>query len=251
MAGPTNVSSSALQSSGLVQHRRRLNTWQAIRAEVLRRIRAGEWPPGTLIPTEQALSVEMGCARATVNRAMRELADSGIIQRRRKVGTRVTATRSRRSTLRLPAIRDEIEGMGASYRYVMTTCEMSLPSPEAMQALQVDAQDSLLLVRSRHMADDVPHCCEAIWLNPRVLSLPDPTIFEKEPPQEWLARNLPVEQSGFSILAEGLTSDCALSLDVDPGTAVLLIERVNSLDAIPVTFARQFYSPNHRLMVDD
>ncbi len=103
MAKLSQGSSVTIRSSGVDAERRRLNTWQAIRADVLGRIRSGEWPPGSLIPTEQMLSIEMGCARATVNRALRELADSGIIQRRRKVGTRVTATTSRRTTLSLPS----------------------------------------------------------------------------------------------------------------------------------------------------
>lgn len=231
--------------------RRRLNTWQAIRAEVLSRIRSGEWPPGSLIPTEQALSVELGCARATVNRALRELADSGIIQRRRKVGTRVTATSSRRTTLSLPAIRDEIEALGASYSYQMTECVTCRPTGPAMQALQVDADDMLLLVKSRHMADALPHCCEAIWLNPRALSLPDPELFGTEPPQEWLARNLPVTQTRFSILAEGASGSCAVNLSIDTGTPVMAIERVNTLEALPVSFARQFYPPRHRLVLED
>ena len=50
--------------------------WEDIRAEVLRRIRARDWPPGALIPGEEALAEEFGVARATVNRALRDLAES-------------------------------------------------------------------------------------------------------------------------------------------------------------------------------
>lgn len=203
-----------------------------------------------MIPTEQMLSVEMGCARATVNRALRELADSGIIQRRRKVGTRVTATSSRRTTLALPVIRDEIEALGARYVYQMTECVSSQPSVAAMQALQVDADDTLLLVKSRYLADDRPHCCEVIWLNPRALSLPDIQTFATEPPQEWLARTLPVTQSRYSILAESASGSCALNLAVSPGMPVMTIERVNTLDGLPVSFARQMYPPMHRLILE-
>lgn len=241
----------SFRASGVDQTRRRLNTWQAIRADVLARIRSGEWAPGALIPTEQALSVEMGCARATVNRALRELADSGIIQRRRKVGTRVSATPSRRATLSLPVIRDEIETLGAAYGYQMTECVTSKPSPQAMRALQVDADHDLILVKSRFTADDRPHCCEAIWLNPQALDLPDLRDFHDEPPQEWLARTLPVTQSRFSILAEGATGSCAVNLGITPGTPVMVIERVNTLGGLPVSFTRQFYPPMHRLVLGE
>mgnify|MGYP000374306696 CR=1 FL=1 len=65
--------------------------WEDIRAEVLSRIRSKAWPLGTLIPGEEALAQEFGVARATVNRALSELARSGVLERKRKAGTRVAA----------------------------------------------------------------------------------------------------------------------------------------------------------------
>jgi GntR family transcriptional regulator, histidine utilization repressor len=56
--------------------------WEDIRAEVLRRIRARDWPPGGLIPGEEALAEEFGVARATVNRALTALAEAGVIERK-------------------------------------------------------------------------------------------------------------------------------------------------------------------------
>ena len=114
-----------------------------------------------------------------------------------------------------------------------------------MQALQVDADDMMLLVKSRYLADDRPHCCEAIWLNPRALALPDFHLFAHEPPQEWLARSLPVTQSRFSILAEGASGSCAVNLTIDPGTPVMTIERVNPRGcAAGRCRPRQFYPPD-------
>lgn len=57
---------------------------------MLNRIRNGTWPEGGLIPTEAELAAEFGCARAT-NRALQALAQSGVLERRRKVGTRVVS----------------------------------------------------------------------------------------------------------------------------------------------------------------
>lgn len=228
-----------------------MNTWQSVRAEVLERIRSREWPPGELIPTEQQLSVELGCARATVNRALRELADSGIIERRRKVGTRVTAISSRRTTLEMPVIRDEIESLGATYDYRLTSFGRSVPTDAAMRALQVSPTDEMILIKAQHMANGAPHCCEAIWLNPRGLPPMSSADFEAQPAHEWLARNIPLTHGRFSILAEGASGDCARNLQVANGTPVLTIERVNWSDTNPISFARQFYPPHHRLVSED
>ncbi|SNT73043.1 GntR family transcriptional regulator, histidine utilization repressor [Paracoccus seriniphilus] len=230
---------------------KRMNTWQSVRAEVLRRIRSREWPPGELIPTEQQLAVQLGCARATVNRALRELADNGIIERRRKVGTRVTATPSRRTTLEMSVIRDEIEAMGAEYGYRLTSFSRSYPTEEAMRALQVSSTDELLIIKANYTADGEPHCCEAVWLNPRTLPPLTREELEDQPAHDWLARNVPLTQGRFCILAEGATGDCATNLGVAAGTPVLTIERINWSDATPVSFARQFYPPKHRLISED
>ena len=136
----------SLRASGAAGGGRRMNTWQSVRADVLDRIRSREWPPGELIPTEQELAHSMGCARATVNRALRELADSGIIERRRKVGTRVAATSARRTVLDMPAVRTEIEGMGAAYSYVLASFTTQRPTEAAARALQVPASQELVLV---------------------------------------------------------------------------------------------------------
>lgn len=231
--------------------KRGANSWQSIRDHVLGRIRTGDWAPGDLIPTEQELARQMGCARATVNRALRELADSGILQRRRKVGTRVAATPLRRTTLRLPVMRDEIEALDAIYGYEMTGCETRLPSARAADALHVAAPEKLLMVRSRYLASGRPHACEAVWLRPGIIDLPECRHFRGETVHDWLARSLAITQTRFSILSEGASGSCALSLGVSVGSPVLTIERTSLVDDLPVAFARQFYPPDHRLVFGD
>ena len=60
------------------------NSWQSVQEEVLARIHSRQWKPGDLIPNEADLAQEFGCARATVNRALQNLADEGLLDRRRK-----------------------------------------------------------------------------------------------------------------------------------------------------------------------
>lgn len=230
---------------------RRPNTWQSVRNEVLSRIRSREWAPGELIPTEQELSVELGCARATVNRALRELADSGIVERRRKVGTRVAATPSRRATLEIAVIRDEIEAMGADYGYFLHSSAVISPPAHVAQQLQLGPTDQVLMAKSRFTADGAPHCCEIIWLNLAALPAITAETLAKIPAHEWLARNTPLTHGRFSILAEGASGDCAGNLRVPDGTPVLTIERTNWSDTTPVSFARQFYPPDHRLLCEE
>lgn len=228
-----------------------MNTWQSVRAEVMERIRSREWLPGELIPTEQELSVQLGCARATVNRALRELAESGLIERRRKVGTRVAATPSRRTTLEMPVMRQEIEALGAKYGYELTSFSHVPAHSRAAKALQLAPGEELLLIKAKYLADGQPHCCEAIWLNPTTLPPLSRADLERQPAHEWLARNVAITHGQFSILAEGASGDCARNLSVEDGTPLLTIERINWSDTTPVSFGRQFYPPQHRLVSED
>ena len=88
-----------------------------IKHHVLGKIRAGAWPPGTLIPKERELAEAFGCARMTVHRALRELADEGVVERRRRSGTRVALQTTRSAMLEIPRVDQEIERQGAIYRY--------------------------------------------------------------------------------------------------------------------------------------
>ena len=83
-------------------------TYRDVKTDILSKITKGEWPLGSLVPNEVDLAETYGCARATVNRAMRELADEGFIERRRKAGTRVRMAPVRQARFDIPLVRAEI-----------------------------------------------------------------------------------------------------------------------------------------------
>lgn len=79
--------------------------------------RRGIWAQGELIPNEADLALEFGCAPNTVNRALRTVADTGLLDRRCKAGTRVAVQPVAKATLIIPDIRSEIEERGQTYGY--------------------------------------------------------------------------------------------------------------------------------------
>ncbi len=64
--------------------------------ELEKRIRAGVYPADTALPPRPELAREFGVARATLDRAIRELAHSGLVAGRYGSGTYVAADRGRR-----------------------------------------------------------------------------------------------------------------------------------------------------------
>ena len=59
----------------------------ALAAALRARIVAGEWPPGSAIPAEQALAAEHGVALGTMRRALDLLAEQGLLDRIHGRGT--------------------------------------------------------------------------------------------------------------------------------------------------------------------
>src|ERR1022692_2354693 len=55
--------------------------------ELQRRIEGGEWPPGSMMPSEHQLSDEFGIARPTVVRALRVLRQEGWIETQQGKGS--------------------------------------------------------------------------------------------------------------------------------------------------------------------
>ncbi|MFC3117536.1 GntR family transcriptional regulator [Jhaorihella thermophila] len=80
-------------------------------------------------PHEADLARELGCARATVNRALRAVAEDGLIERRRRAGSRVALHPVRKARLDIPVIRVEVESRGLPYHFSLTSKSDELPPP--------------------------------------------------------------------------------------------------------------------------
>lgn len=57
--------------------------------EMENRVVTGKWPINSLIPSEQELGLEFECGRSTIGKAIDRLVHEGLVERRRRSGTRV------------------------------------------------------------------------------------------------------------------------------------------------------------------
>src|ERR1700722_2701090 len=91
--------------------------YKQIRLDIERRILTGEWPPGYRIPFEHQLMARYGCSRMTVSKALSELTQADLIERRRRAGTFVRRPKFLSAVLNIPDIRAEINPLGPSHRH--------------------------------------------------------------------------------------------------------------------------------------
>ncbi|MBI4805474.1 MAG: GntR family transcriptional regulator [Desulfovibrio sp.] len=63
--------------------------YQQVKDTLLKRIAAGDWPPGTFLPSEYALAKEYGVSQGTLRKALNELTSEGRVVRYQGKGTAV------------------------------------------------------------------------------------------------------------------------------------------------------------------
>lgn len=225
--------------------------WEDIRAEVLARIRSRVWGSGDVIPGEETLAQEFGVARATVNRALTELARAGVLERKRKAGTRVAALPVRRATFDIPVIRAEVQGRGQTYGIRLIRQEISRPplSVAAQLGWPIaggEALGGMMALETLHLADGLPYAHELRWLNLDVLPDPRPD-FAGISANEWLVAHVPFVTGDIAFSAEAAGEEVGRAMGLDPATPVLVTERCTWGEAAPVTCVRLTHAPGYRV----
>jgi GntR family histidine utilization transcriptional repressor len=221
--------------------------WQSVQDEVLRRIHSREWKPGDLIPNETDLAQEFGCARTTVNRALRSLAESGLLDRRRKAGTRVASQPIAKATLNIAVIRTEIEDRGQKYGYQLISRTEVVPPIAVSAAMATDAGQKLLYIRALHIADSKPYALEERWINTTVVPSALSETFKAVSANEWLLKNTPYTHGEIAFSATAASKDDGAALGCRTQTALFAIDRLTWDNAMSVTKVRLVFAPGHQL----
>lgn len=222
-------------------------TFREVAAEIMRRITTGPWGPGTLLPGEVELAEEFGCSRTTVNRAMREVTDLGLVERRRKSGTRVRLSPLREVRFEMPQVRAEIERAGGRYRYALIE-RQALLMPEWLRSrmgLPLAAQ--AVHVICVHHASGEPFQMENRWINAAALPEALDQDFTTVSPSEWLIATVPFSQveASFQATRAGLLEVTHLGFEI--GEPVFVAERNTWWQDAPITHVRLSYRRGYRM----
>lgn len=222
-------------------------TFRDIKTDILRRIASGEWAPGTRLPNELDLAREFGTARATVNRAMRELVDDGIVQRKRKAGTHVRSVPLRQIRLHIPVVRSEIEEQGAGYRYALLHSTIGRPPDWLRARLSLAPTNEVRHLTCIHFADGNPYQMEDRWINLSATPAARLADFSQSGPSEWLIRQVPFSDVEVSFSATAADAGQAENLGCAKGDPLFRIERQTFWQSQPITFVRLIYQRGYRL----
>jgi DNA-binding GntR family transcriptional regulator len=151
--------------------------YRAIANQLQDRINAGEWPPGTRMPTESALAAEFGVNRLTIRQALAQLRQIGAIDIRQGSGTYVSVPRPPILEISIDAADQAVDtgSVHASIKSIShNVTESPLgyeadPNPRAAGHLGLDAGylGRLDIVCD---SDGVPFSVSSYWLDDRRFS---------------------------------------------------------------------------------
>lgn len=209
-----------------------------IEQEIRRRIQSGEWRAGDRIPSELEIMKVTGSSRATVSKALTNLANARLIVRQRKTGSHVRETTEQHSVLAMLDVRQEIESSGRKYAYQVIERRRLTAGTETAYWPEATYGERLLWIFATHCADGQPEVLEERLI--RLSLAPDAVDepFVESPPSSWLVARIPCTRIVHAIRAKVATASEASRLKVPKGSALLVSERRTWCDTTPVTWVR-------------
>ena len=140
-----------------------------IKKTIQKKIRSGEWLAGQKLPSENDLVVALGVSRMTINRALRELTQGGLINRVHGLGSFVAEAPRHASLIELKDIALEVAGNGKRHSSKVLVLDNRVANPEIALLMQVAADTKLFYLSAVHFQDDLPIQMESRFVNPLIV----------------------------------------------------------------------------------
>lgn len=226
--------------------------YKLIEQALLARIAGGEFAPGDAIPHEAQLAKAYGVTRPTISRALSALVEQGLIERRRRAGSRV-ATRGRvGARMSIPLVREAIVATGAAYGYRLIERVEIPPPPDIRDAFGLRPAVSALYTLALHLADDRPWQVEDRWINLTAAPEAAAADFAAISPNEWLVAEIPFTRTEHVLRAAAADAVAALWLGVPLGAPLFVVERATWRGAVPVTRVVMLHpAESYRMVLSD
>jgi GntR family transcriptional regulator len=220
-----------------------------LRDEIVR----GQRGHGEMVPTEIDLAARHGVSRVTARRALDELSRSGLVERRRRTGTRVTF---RQPTQPLEAnVHRAVESLKAFGRITaVRVIDISDAAAEGDVAIALDLAEGTPLVHAQRLRslDGQPLGLVSSWMPADVAAHVPLSGLATTPILALLEEaGLRIGSARQTIGAE--TADAALAelLAIPPRSPILSVERIVRDGDRPILFTRARYrADRYRITLD-
>ncbi|MHB9036423.1 MAG: GntR family transcriptional regulator [Armatimonadota bacterium] len=201
---------------------------------------------GKMLPAETDLMVIFNVSRITVKKALENLANKGLLDRRRALGTRITRPQITEDLARLTSYTEEMESKGFSIRTNILFSDMHVPDAYVKDKLELGEGERTLCVRRLRGTNEV---FPVVLLQTEI-----PTRFGISSEENFAESlygiieekyHIPIVGAVETIGAGDATAEQAKSLGISRGDSVLVMERLTyTSNNVPLEFVRAVYRPD-------
>lgn len=140
--------------------------YQQIKSMIEQKIGDGDWSAGQKLPSENELVSVLDVSRMTINRALRELTQQGLINRVHGLGSFVADRPRHASLIELQDIALEIAQSGKRHSSRIIAFDSRLANAEVAAQMQLPEDSEVFFLSAVHLQDDLPIQFESRYVNP-------------------------------------------------------------------------------------
>ena len=235
--------------------------YQRIKNAILDNIHSGKWQAGNAISTEMALAEEFGVSRMTVNRALKELSEERVLERRQGSGTFVAQQQFNHTFVEVRNIAQDLKSANRDYQAKVVSkrgitasmlndelrrkfgLEKVVETSESKKGKSIDSEAAVLYeVKIIHFADGLPIQFEERWVD----ALKVPKFIEQDfsvvNTSDYLIAKSPLERGSYTIRALAAPDEIAALLQIAPQSPTLVLRRQTYSAGQVLTFVKMWHA---------
>ena len=199
--------------------------YEKVKQAISEKIATGHWRAHDRIPSEAELVAQFGFSRMTINRALRELTDEGLLVRLQGVGTFVAEPKGQSALFEIRSIADEIAARHHHHRCEVLKLDAVQASAEQAAELNVAEGTSIYHSVMVHFENDIPVQIEDRCVN--ALRVPDYLLqdYTQTTPHAYLSQVAPLTEGEHIVEAVRATPQECTWLRIKEHDPCLLIRR--------------------------
>ncbi len=175
--------------------------YQQVIDAITQLIQCGRWPAGKKTPSENELVQQLQVSRMTINRALRELTQSGLLQRVQGVGTFVAEKAHHASLIEIRNIAEEIRAGGDRHSVTVIDFQVELIDADIVTLMEMAIGKEVYHATLVHHRNDLPIQLEDRLVNPQIAPGFGDIDFHKTTPAEYLLKQIPAEEIEHTVQA--------------------------------------------------
>lgn len=215
--------------------------YETVKRAISEKIASGIWQPHDRIPSEAALVTQYGYSRMTINRALRELTDEGLLVRLQGVGTFVAEPKGQSALFEIRSIADEITARSHQHRCDVRVLERSPANALQAAALKINEGSDIFHSVMVHFENELPVQIEDRIVNAQVVPDYLAQDYSLTTPHAYLSLIAPLTEGEHIVEAVRASAEESALLTINETEPCLLIRRTTWSATQIVSHARLLF----------